>query len=66
MYYVVQPFGVDQPRQVIVLSEHPTVEKAYDRLDLIARGLVDLQYSPDRFEIYVADEHHQRVPRWVH
>ncbi len=67
MYYVVQPFGVDQPRQVIVLSEHPTVEKAYNRLDLIARGLVDLlQYPPDLLEIYVADEHLQRVPRWVH
>ena len=65
MYYVVQPFGVDQPRQVIVLSEHPTVEKAYDRLDLIAQALIDLQY-PDRLEIYVADEHHQRVARRVH
>ncbi len=65
MYYVVQPFGVDQPRQVIVLSEHPTVEKAYDRLDLIARGLVDL-HPADRLEIYVADEHHQRVARRVH
>ncbi len=66
MYYLVQPFGVDQPRQVIVLSEHPTVEKAYDRLDLIARGLVDLHYSPHRYEIYVADERHQRVARRVH
>ena len=66
MYYVVQPFGVDQPRQVIVLSEHPTVEKAHDRLDLIAQALVDLQYPPDRLEIYVADEHHQRVARRVH
>ena len=65
MYYVVQPFGVDQPRQVIVLSEHPTVEKAYDRLDLIAQALIDLQ-CPDRLEIYVADEHHQRVARRVH
>ena len=66
MYYVVQPFGVDQPRQVIVLSEHPTVEEAYDRLDLIAQALVDLQHPPDRLEIYVADEHHQRVARRVH
>ena len=66
MYYVVQTFGADQLRQVIVLSAHPTVEKAYDRLDLIARALVDLQYSPDRFEIYVADGHHQHVARRVH
>ncbi len=56
MYCVVQPFGVDQPRQVIVLSEHPTVEEAYDRLDLIAQALVDLQHPPDRLEIYVTDE----------
>ncbi len=61
MYYVVQTFGADQLRQVIVLSEHPTVEEAYDRLDLIAQALIDLQHPPDRLEIYVADEDHQRV-----
>ena len=66
MYYVVQFFGADQPRQTLVLSEHPTIEAAYHRLDLIAQALVDLEHPPDRFEIYVADEHHQQVARRVH
>ena len=63
MYYLVQPFGVDQPEQVIVLSEHPTAEEAYDRLDAIAEAPVQVDFSFVCFEIYVIDENQQRVFR---
>ena len=63
MYYLVQPFGVDQPAQVIVLSQHPTAEDAYDRLDAIAKAPVEENCSCVFFEIYVIDEQQQRVTR---
>ena len=63
MYYLVQPFGVDQSEQVIVLSEHATAEEAYDRLDAIAEAPVQVDFSFVCFEIYVIDENHQRVFR---
>ncbi len=62
MYYLVQPFGVDQPGQVIVLSAHATAEDAYDRLDAIAEA-PQMNCSFACFEIYIVDEHQQRVAR---
>ena len=61
-YYLVQPFGVEQAEQVIVLSEHPTAEEAYDRLDAIAEA-PDHMTSFVCFELYVMDENQQRVAR---
>ena len=62
MYYLVQPFGVDQTEQVIVLSEHATAEDAYDRLDSIAEA-PEMHCSFACFEIYIMDEQQQRVAR---
>ncbi len=62
MYYLVQPFGVDQPEQAIVLSAHATAEDAYDKLDAIAEA-PQMDCSFACFEIYIVDEHQQRVAR---
>ena len=62
VYYLVQPFGVDQPGQAIVLSAHATAEDAYDRLDAIAEA-PQMNYSFACFEIYITDEHQQPVAR---
>ena len=62
MYYLVQPFGVDQPGQAIVLSTHATAEDAYDRLDALTEA-PQMNYSFACFEIYIVDEHQQPVVR---
>lgn len=62
MYYLVQPFGVDQSGQAIVLSAHATAEDAYDRLDAIAEA-PQMNYSFACFEICIIDEHQQPVAR---
>ncbi len=62
VYYLVQPFGVDQAGQAIVLSAHTTAEDAYDRLDAIAEA-PQMDCSFVGFEIYIVDEHEQRVAR---
>ena len=62
MYYLVQPFGVDQPGQAIVLSVHATPEDAYDRLDAIAEA-PQMNTSFACFEIYIIDEQRQPVAR---
>ena len=62
MYYLVQPFGVDQPGQAIVLSTHATAEDAYNRLDAIAEA-PQMNCSLVCFEIYIIDEHQQPVAR---
>ena len=62
MYYLVQPFGVDQPGQAIVLSTHATAEDAYDRLDALTEA-PQMNCSFACFEIYIIDEHQQPVTR---
>ncbi len=62
MYYLVQPFGVDQPGQAIVLSAHATAEDAYSRLDAIAEA-PQMSCSLACFEIYIIDEHQQPIAR---
>ena len=62
MYYLVQPFGVDQPGQAIVLSAHATAEDAYSRLDAIAEA-PQMNCSLACFEIYIIDEHQQPIVR---
>ncbi len=62
MYYLVQPFGVDQAGQAIVLSAHATAEDAYDSLDGIAEA-PQMNCSFGCLEVYVIDEHQQRVAR---
>ena len=63
LYRVVQPWGPDKVRQTTVISEHCTVEGAFEEIDGFADRMMRNGLPSDAVELFVLDAQDRVVTR---
>ena len=63
LYRVVQPWGPDKVRQTTVISEHHTIEGAFEEIDGFAHQMIRSGVFGNAVELFVLDAQDRVVAR---